>query len=235
MQARFSPLRVLTGLAALGLFWMSSGALQAPLASIGAFSTTPSGDQPPRFTRVTVHGPVVWASCDLVPVLVNPGPLGSEGFQLISERLAVVGALAGVRFVPELSGVVPNLDWAVASGLPGIPPVAVAVAYPNQTDLLADGRAGSAAANPLTQADGSQRIVTGAVVLNATRLDEFPLRSGAGMTFANLVDHELGHLVGLDHADSGLMHPVISSGTPAGFSMSERALLASSAPDCPTR
>jgi hypothetical protein len=72
-------------------------------------------------------------------------------------------------------------------------------------------------ANPAT-VDGVKRIVTGAVVFDAGEYEDFAGGTGPGKTRRNLLLHEIGHLLGLEHVEgAGLMHPAITGRSPAGL------------------
>lgn len=68
-------------------------------------------------------------------------------------------------------------------------------------------------------------ITRGFVVLDSSRLRELRAGFGRGLGRGNLVLHELGHAVGLDHAGTpaSLMYPELSSASPSGYAAGDRA------------
>ncbi|HET9656450.1 MAG TPA: hypothetical protein VFP72_13925 [Kineosporiaceae bacterium] len=71
-------------------------------------------------------------------------------------------------------------------------------------------------------------ITRGFVVLDATGVRELRAGFGPGVDRGNLLLHELGHAVGLDHAGSttALMHSELTDTAPDGYSSGDRAGLA---------
>lgn len=74
----------------------------------------------------------------------------------------------------------------------------------------------------------SGAIGRGFVVLNAANNAVFRAGFGNGVRRGNLVEHELGHAVGLNHVvtSSQIMYPVISRRTSSGYRTGDRAGLA---------
>jgi hypothetical protein len=71
-------------------------------------------------------------------------------------------------------------------------------------------------------------ITRGFVVLDSDRVTALQPGFGRGLDRGNLVLHELGHAVGLDHAGqrASLMYPELSSDSPNGYAAGDRAGLA---------
>jgi hypothetical protein len=84
--------------------------------------------------------------------------------------------------------------------------------------LLAGGTLGYGGSTSYWRGDTDEAYVSGEVVFDTEQLALQP-GFGAGLTRGNLVLHELGHVVGLDHvADrSQLMHASIHQGSPNGY------------------
>lgn len=189
---------------------------EAALREYGGFVAQAfPGSESVKFTSSAADGPLRWESCSVVDVLVNPGSFGATAFAEIESAFSELSTITGLRFRLSPSGEVPTSRWGLSR--PGeIPPVLVAWVDPADTDLI-DSASGATVANSSVRA-GVRRIVTGAVALNAEHYDKYRSGSGEGMTRRNLILHELGHLVGLDHVDGPvLMDPVIDESTPDGF------------------
>lgn len=188
-----------------------------------------------RFTATDGARPVVWDTCEIVPVLVNPGTLGDEGYALIKRGVAELAALTGVRFtVTGVTDAVPTTRWYVdggTAGAEGFAPVIVAVVDRDQTDMLARDAVGSAVANPAGQGS-DRRLVTGAVVLAADSMRKMQPGFKNGSSWGTTLMHELGHLAGLDHAPGGLMAVSISGGMQPKYSPSIRNVFNAYRPRC---
>jgi hypothetical protein len=223
MQRGTRTPRLLAGLAALACLVAVSAPLREHAAAFAGRATAVEV----RFTRSTPAGPVVWATCEPIEVLVNPGPFGEPAAAEIRAAFSEVSAITGLRFVFTQSTRVPRANWALTAGEWDVPPVLVAWADPSETDLLSLSASGATVANPATS-DGTKRIVTGAIVFDAGEYEEFADGSGPGKTRRNLLLHEIAHLLGLEHSEgAGLMHPAITERSPDGLHPVEVAALRS--------
>ena len=110
------------------------------------------------------------------------------------------------------------IGWAFDDEIPDLGPT-------NDEGAYAVGVGG-----PIVSEDGE--ILGGGVVLRAD--EAFPAVFGAGATTGNVLLHELGHALGLDHvADpEQLMFPTMSAETPDGFADGDRAGLQSLVAQC---
>jgi hypothetical protein len=136
--------------------------------------------------------PVAYDPCRPVEVLVNPQGAPDNYDELVDTGLAHTGAATGLKFTRV--GV--TSDRVNAGGLAQRRPILISWATPEEVpDLAGDvaGIGGSAAAGP----PGRMRYVTGQVTLDRDLFATF----GADQTqYAQaIVDHELGHVVGLGH------------------------------------
>lgn len=225
MTRRPRPLRLFAGAASLAALVSLSGPLRAHVAALG--SRVPPGPASVEvlFTRSTESGPVLWSSCDPIAVMVNPGPFGDAATAEIVAAFGEVSALTGLQFQFSTADLVPRSDWALTTGEWSTPPVLVAWVAPDVTDLLGVEAAGATVANPAGRGS-SRRIVTGAIALDSTEYASFRAGDGPGRTRRNLLLHEIGHLLGLEHAEgSGLMDPSITESSPDGFHPAESAAL----------
>jgi len=174
-----------------------------------------------RFTDRDGSRPVLWNTCEVVPVLINPGTYGDEGVKLIERGIKELATLTGVRFkVTGITDKVPTSRWYAEGGVEGFEgfaPVIVAIVKRNETDLLADDAIGSAVANPAGEGR-DRRLVTGAVALNEDSLSSITRGFKNGSSWGTILMHELGHLAGLDHAPGGLMATTLSGSMKPSFS-----------------
>lgn len=179
-----------------------------------------------EFTTFDGSSPVTWQPCAKVSVLVNPGPFGQAAVDEVRAAFREIAAVTGLSFVVATSDETPRTDWAHSLGGRTAPPVLVGWVAPEETDMLRPGAAASTVANPV-RSDGRLSIVTGAIALDENVYADFRPAAGAGRTRRNLLLHEIGHLLGLDHVSGGgLMDEVVDATTRDGFHPEERSALA---------
>lgn len=222
--------RLLAGLAALMALMALLGPLREHAVAVASRLPVPSSVGPVevRFTRSTQAGPLLWSTCEPIEVLVNPGRFGARADAEIRAAFVEMSQITGLRFTFTSSDMVPRSTWALTRGEWSVPPVLVAWVDPHETDLLGAAAAGATVANPAGRG-GSRHIVTGAIALDASEYSTFADGSGPGRTRRNLLLHEIGHLLGLDHAEgAGLMHPAITGSSPDGLAPAEAQALRSS-------
>ncbi len=146
-------------------------------------------------TQLGSDAPVGYDPCSPVEVLVNPEGAPADYDDLVDTGLAHVGEATGLRLVRV--GLSDDRDVSEVSSAPR--PVLIMWATPEEVPELAGdvaGLGGSAAAGP----PGRLHYVTGRIVLDR---DVFAEHEGEGTPYSQaIVDHELGHLVGLAHVDS---------------------------------
>lgn len=160
-----------------------------------------------------VAAPVAFDPCRPVTYVVRRDGELPGGDALLEEAVAEVAAATGLRFVrgpdtteapsPSRPGELPGLDG------PG--PAPVLIAWSDEAaspDLAGDVTGVAAPTGGRTDASGSQRWLSGQVVLDADDLGRVLAGSGGRGQVRATVLHELGHLVGLAHVpDPGqLMH-----------------------------
>jgi hypothetical protein len=210
----------LVGLVAVALLvWRIGGGLgpdPAPLdvpagdrvvatAPLGLAPQPPTGEGGYAFLDVHQDGkPVAFDPCRELRYVVRPDGEPSGGQATLAAAMAELSARTGLRAVFEgatdegpgdaRSAYQPQRygdRWA---------PVLVTWSDPEEAPTLAGDVAGYAGPQPWgTSSADSVRYVTGEVVISTTAWAELALRPDGVARQQNLLLHELGHLVGLDH------------------------------------
>lgn len=186
---------------------------------------TPIGEPPPLpaatgpFTFVATQpggsAPVAYDPCRPIHIVINARTAPVGGDTVFREALARVGATTGLQFVldgstaeaprdersPYQPDRYPN-QWA---------PVLVAWSDAAESSDLNGTIAGQGGSHWLELTDGSV-FVSGIVVLDGPDLAEILDAPNGRAVARGIVQHELGHLVGLDHVDdpTQLMYPETS-------------------------
>ena len=156
--------------------------------------------------------PVTYDPCQPIPYVVRPDGAPPGGDAVIAEAVRRTEAATGLRFIAEgTTEEAPSDDrepfqpdrygnrWA---------PVLIAWSDPSEVPGLAGRVAGLGGSTPVLTPTGAQVLVTGEVTLDAATMRElFSSREGVEAARA-VIQHELGHLVGLDHVEdpTQLMH-----------------------------
>ncbi|MET1059996.1 MAG: hypothetical protein ABWX84_10375 [Nocardioides sp.] len=162
-------------------------------------------DRPPADTVTGNHafstlqpdasGPVGYDPCRPIRITVNPDGAPPDWRDLVDTAIAHVAGPSGLRF--EVVGVTGDLPGRI---LDGDAPVLVSwarLAGTGEPDGDVAGRAYS-----LTILDrGHSYYATGEVTLDLDRFRELAPRPDADRVLQPILDHQLGHLVGLAHVD----------------------------------
>lgn len=171
------------------------------------------------------------STCEPVPFVIRTAAAPSDGARLIFDGLQQVADATGLSF--EFKGYTDEIyqfgqrktrysweddrqalwiGWATEAEVPDLGPKQADAGY-------AIGVGG-----PVTydRPDGEREIVGGGVVLRSG--ESYPIKLGAGETAGNILLHELGHSLGLDHVESDfeLMFPSLGSDAPNGFAGGDR-------------
>ena len=179
----------------------------------GAPAPLPADNGPFAFaaTQPNSAEPVAYDPCRPIHVVVNGRTTSVGGDALFREALAAVSVATGLQFV--IDG--PTAETPSRDRAPYQPdryagrwaPVLVAWSDPGESPDLAGTIAGHGGSNWLVLPSGSVYI-TGQVVLDGPDLTAL-VGDGERATARGIIQHELGHLVGLDHVDDDaqLMYP----------------------------
>jgi len=183
----------------------------APLPTVAPFVRPPGVYS---FLGTNVDGsPVAWDPCEPVRYVVNASGAPKDGEKYLADSLARISAASGIVFVNEgASDELPSLSRRTSvilpSGDPAWVPVLIAWGTSETIPDLQAGVLGFAMPVPVRQSSGYQRYVTGMVALDTEDLDQVRRSEGAAAV-RGVIEHELSHLLGLDHVDdaSQLMNP----------------------------
>jgi hypothetical protein len=179
---------------------------------------------------------------DGVPVRYNPcvdqryviNPLSAPAGAVDEVRAAFtrLSAATGIRFVDagtttETHGLFGQRDITQSRYGSGWAPILVSWTSAAVEPLLAGGTLGYGGSTSYWRGDSDEAYVSGEVVFDTDQSVLAP-GFGPGLTRGNLVLHEIGHVVGLDHIDdrSQLMNASIHSGSPNGYGAGDLAGLA---------
>jgi hypothetical protein len=139
--------------------------------------------------------PVAYDPCRPVEVVVNPAGAPTDYDELVDTGLAHTGAATGLKFTRV--GLTDDRD-VTSGGFAERRPVLIAWATPEEVPKLAGdvaGIGGSVAVGP----PGRTRYVTGQIMLDRDLFASFD--ADDSVHAQAIVDHELGHVVGLGHVD----------------------------------
>lgn len=142
--------------------------------------------------------PVTYDPCRTIEVVVNPEGAPDNYDELVDTAIARTSEATGFQF--ERVGTTDDRDFTRRQGALGSrPPVLVAWADEDEVPELAGDVAGIGGSTATDFGTGRMRYVSGIVVLDSDVFDDF---TTAEEPYAQaIVDHEFGHLVGLDHVD----------------------------------
>lgn len=204
------------------------GAAQAPL---GAPPSMPSGHGGYTFMRLQPNGtePVAYDPCRSIHFTTSSVGLPPGGDALVRDAVATMSLASGLRFVDDgLTDEAPTPDrepyqperygdrWA---------PVYIAFATPDQIPRLAGGTVGLGGSTPRAARDGVLVYVTGTVWLDRDAMTDL-LRAGRADSARAVIEHEIGHVLGLNHVSDSSQLMSESGGSVSGPADGDRRGLA---------
>jgi hypothetical protein len=195
---------VASGLGGLAWWALRAVTVEQAVATVGASSDPdPTGSGYAFWAHNDDGAPVRWDPCAPIELVVGSGAVPAGGLDDLQVAVERLGRESGLRFVvlgetderpsAERSPYQPDRygeRWA---------PVLVAWARPGEAGLRTTDRglAIPVAVGP----EGDRTYVSGQVVLNAERGDLRPGFADRSHSWGATLLHELGHLVGLAHAE----------------------------------
>lgn len=186
----------------------------APLAPVGKGGFA--------FLTMNNQGPAAFDPCRSVHVVVNEEYALPGALALVAEALAMTSRASGLRFVldgptsevasadrPPMDRVLYGDRWS---------PVLIAFTSPSRDPRLDGDVAGLGGSSAIPTARGQLVYVTGRVHLDTPDLSDILQRPDGHAHVVAVIEHELGHVLGLDHvADTyQLMAPRASGLTTFG-------------------
>ncbi len=166
--------------------------------------------------REAATTPVAFSPCRPIHYVVRPDHAPPGGGSAISRAIALVSSATGLTFVddgPTSEPIVPQREpyqpsrygdrWA---------PVLIAWATADEVPDFGVDIAGEAGSQTVSTPDGTRVYVTGTVYLDAAKAIRMRRHGMSGVVQA-VVEHELGHLVGLSHVNDAtqIMFPRAST------------------------
>lgn len=162
------------------------------------------------------RGPVTWG-CREIGYTVNPDGAPADYRKVLASAIADIEQASGLTF--RYAGTTDDRTFEGRSGLFGsAPPVLVAWATPDEVPDLAGDVAGVGGSEAVATGVDRMTFVTGMVALDRDAFADLSARPHGADVQRAVVEHELGHVVGLGHVeDPGqLMYPETTSRTTLG-------------------
>ncbi|WP_421119079.1 matrixin family metalloprotease [Aquihabitans daechungensis] len=157
-------------------------------------------------TQPDGSGPVAYDPCRPIEIVVDERSAPPGGPEIVDRAIERVRGITGLQLrVTGTTTEQPGSDRAAVQQQYGDrwAPVLVSWTDAERTPALAGTVAGLAGSVAVTTADGPTVFATGMVALDAPDLARILQEEREGSTIVeDIVLHELGHLVGLDHVDS---------------------------------
>ncbi len=145
-------------------------------------------------------GPVTWDRCGEIPYVVNPDGAPAGHLETVAAAVDELEAASGLRF--RYAGTTDDRTFEGRVGPFGsTTPVLVAWATPEEVPALAGDVAGVGGAEARSVTSDRLVYVTGMVALDRDAFAAMGERPGGAALQRAVVEHELGHVLGLGHAD----------------------------------
>jgi hypothetical protein len=180
--------------------------------------------------------PMRYDPCSAVRYVINPAGAPAGAVDEVREAFRRLGSATGIQFVDAGTTTESHVRIGTGTrpsyqpsryGVGGWAPILISWVTAADEPILAGNVLGYGGSTSYWTSLTDQAYVTGEVVFDRD-LSLVRPGFGAGLTRGNLVQHEIGHVAGLDHVqDRGqVMYPSISQSSPDGYGPGDRAGLA---------
>jgi ribosomal protein L24E len=187
-------------------------------------------------SKTTSGRPMRYDPCAPVRYVINPAGAPAGAVEEVRESFRRLGAATGISFVDAGTTTETHVRIGAGSrpsyqpqryGVGHWAPILISWVTAADEPVLAGNVLGYGGSTSYWTSLTDQAYVTGEVVFDRD-LSLVRPGFGAGLTRGNLVQHEIGHVAGLDHVqDRGqVMYPSISDRSPDGYGPGDRAGLA---------
>lgn len=205
-------------------------AISNPISRPAAIS--PSGDASQYgFIFTDQSGrPAQWDSCGSVTYLIGTSGMPTGLLPDVHEAMARLSRATGLNFT---YGGESSLQATVDSSTLPDSTILIAWSDPGQVPELAGSALALAGGYPVPAQQGRLRMSTGVVILDRT--EAIAPGFGMGVTYGQVLLHELGHVMNLDHVlePLQLMYPYLTPTSPTDFQAGDLAGLAQArSPGC---
>jgi hypothetical protein len=196
--------------------------------------SAPAGSGSFAFLRIGRQStPVRYDPCVDQHYVINPAFAPAGAVDEVKGAFDRLGAATGIRFVYDGTTAESHIRFGKRASFQPLlygqrwAPILISWTTEVVEPLLAGGTLGYGGSTSYWSGGTDEAYVTGEVVFD-TNQTVLANGFGPGLTRGNLIQHELGHVAGLDHvSDRGqLMYPSIHSASPDGYGAGDRAGLA---------
>lgn len=201
--------------------------LPSPLELLPASPSAEGVEGDHSFLALNPDGsPTRWDPCTPIHFVVNPDNALPGAVEDTQEAFNQISATTGLTFIYDgLSTEIPQSDYTTKlTSDGGYPPVLVAWAPMGSSDVFQDSNdSGRATASTIDASNGQKKFVTGFALLNSDHNSIYEPGFGQGQTRGTLLLHELGHTIGLNHAEGAheVMSTQISPVTPGSYTLGD--------------
>ncbi len=192
------PGLLIVALLLAGVLAISPGDNLQKLRHLAGFGETSGGSYEFMHTQPGTQVPVGYNPCQVIRVAVNPQGAPDNYSELVDTAILHISEASGLQF----QRVADTDDRDFRRGYAGVgprPPVLVGWATTYEFPDLEGEVIGVGGSAPM-RLDGRQEYVTGMVALDRFDFADYDMPRDRPYAQA-VLDHEFGHLVGLDHVD----------------------------------
>jgi hypothetical protein len=189
-------------------------------------TSRPQGTDAVAFTVRSADGsPGRWRPCRAIRIAINPSGAPAGSLVAFHQALTKVSRWTGLRFTVGATRLRPGPRYGTVRQAKTWPPVLLAFARPGSRWLSDPSASAVSAPVWIRRSDGRAQFVSGSIVVNTAQRQLYGDGHDGRPSRVRLFEHELGHVVGLDHVHDprSLMFPTIrrvrgmSPGDRSGF------------------